>query len=142
MEGLRKGVRSDLQSELNLKLKRAISLGSLAVSRDATKPTLSAVLLHLTKTAIRIVSTDGFRLAEIDFRQPMEPSQAVALAERIPTGLVHINDQTIHDEPPVPFGGVKQSGAGTRLGGFEANLEAFTDLQWVTIRSEVPDYPF
>jgi DNA polymerase-3 subunit beta len=46
-----------------LKLKRAISLGSLAVSRDATKPTLSAVLLHLTKTAIRIVSTDGFRLA-------------------------------------------------------------------------------
>ncbi|MGH7868352.1 MAG: hypothetical protein ACREP9_12190, partial [Candidatus Dormibacteraceae bacterium] len=45
------------------KLKRAIHLGGLAVSRDATKPTLSAVLLHLTKTAIRVVSTDGFRLA-------------------------------------------------------------------------------
>lgn len=45
------------------RLKRAIHLASLAVSKDATKPTLSAVLLHLTKTAIRVVSTDGFRLA-------------------------------------------------------------------------------
>jgi DNA polymerase III subunit beta len=45
------------------KFKRAISLASVAVSKDATKPTLSAVLLHLTKTSIRIVSTDGFRLA-------------------------------------------------------------------------------
>jgi DNA polymerase-3 subunit beta len=45
------------------KLKRAIHLASVAVSKDATKPTLSAVLMHLTKTSIRIVSTDGFRLA-------------------------------------------------------------------------------
>ena len=48
------------------KLKRAIHLGGLAVSRDATKPTLSAVLLHLTKTAVRVVSTDGFRLAVVE----------------------------------------------------------------------------
>lgn len=68
--------------------------------------------------------------------------KGLALAEQIPSGLVHINDQPIHDEPTVPFGGVKQSGAGTRLGGFEANLEAFTELQWVTMRSEVPQYPF
>lgn len=68
--------------------------------------------------------------------------KGLALAERIPTGLVHINDQPIHDEPTVPFGGVRDSGAGTRLGGFEANLEAFTELQWVTMRSEVPWYPF
>lgn len=68
--------------------------------------------------------------------------KGLALASKIPSGLVHINDQPIHDEPTVPFGGVKQSGAGTRLGGFEANLEAFTDLQWVTLRSDVPQYPF
>jgi benzaldehyde dehydrogenase (NAD) len=68
--------------------------------------------------------------------------KGLALADRIPTGLVHINDQPIHDEPTVPFGGVKQSGAGSHLGGYEANLEAFTELQWVTMRSEVPPYPF
>ena len=49
-------------------LRRAIHLGTLAVSRDATKPTLSAVLLHLSRTFLRVVSTDGFRLAVKDFR--------------------------------------------------------------------------
>lgn len=45
------------------KLKEAISLASIAVSRDTTKPTMAAVLLHIQKTNIRLVSTDGFRLA-------------------------------------------------------------------------------
>jgi len=43
--------------------RKAIQLGSLAVSRDATKPALSGVLLHLSTHFIRVVSTDGFRLA-------------------------------------------------------------------------------
>jgi benzaldehyde dehydrogenase (NAD) len=68
--------------------------------------------------------------------------KGLRLADQIPTGLVHINDQPIHDEPTVPFGGVKQSGAGSHLGGYEANLEAFTELQWVTLRGDVPPYPF
>ena len=45
------------------KLKEAIGLASIAVSRDTTKPTMAAVLLHIQKTNIRLVSTDGFRLA-------------------------------------------------------------------------------
>jgi benzaldehyde dehydrogenase (NAD) len=68
--------------------------------------------------------------------------KGLALAEKIPSGLVHINDQTISDEAQVPFGGVKQSGAGSRIGGIAANLEAFTELQWVTVRSDVARYPF
>jgi len=47
--------------------KRAIKLGSIAISRDATKPALSGVLLHLTKKFVRVVSTDGFRLAVVEF---------------------------------------------------------------------------
>ena len=35
------------------------------------------------------------------------------LAERIPVGMVHINDQTSTDEPIAPFGGVGLSGNGT-----------------------------
>jgi benzaldehyde dehydrogenase (NAD) len=64
------------------------------------------------------------------------------LAERIPTGMVHINDQTINDEPWVPFGGVGDSGTGSRHGGISANLAAFTETQWVTMRAEMPAYPF
>jgi benzaldehyde dehydrogenase (NAD) len=68
--------------------------------------------------------------------------KGLRLAERIPSGLVHINDQTVNDEALVPFGGVEESGTGSRHGGIEANLDAFTEVQWVTIRDDLPEYPF
>ena len=46
--------------------RKAITLGSISVSKDATKPALSGVLLHLSKHFIRVVSTDGFRLAVVE----------------------------------------------------------------------------
>jgi benzaldehyde dehydrogenase (NAD) len=63
------------------------------------------------------------------------------LARRIPTGIVHINDQTVDDEPNVPFGGVLDSGTGTRFGG-TANLDAFTETRWVTMSGDITPYPF
>ncbi len=68
--------------------------------------------------------------------------KALEIADRIPTGLVHINDQTVNDEATIPFGGVKDSGTGARHGGAQANLDSFTDAQWVTIRRELASYPF
>lgn len=59
--------------------------------------------------------------------------KALALAERIPTGIVHINDQTVSDEAVAPFGGVGASGTGARFGGAAANVEAFTEKQWLTM---------
>ena len=67
--------------------------------------------------------------------------RGLEIAERIPSGLVHINDQTVNDEATIPFGGVKDSGTGARHGGAAANLDAFTDTQWVTIRGTLPQYP-
>jgi benzaldehyde dehydrogenase (NAD) len=68
--------------------------------------------------------------------------KGLAIADRIPTGVVHINDQTVADEVVNPFGGSRASGLGSRLGGPQANLEAFTEVQWVTMRTEIPSYPF
>nr|WP_221476952.1 benzaldehyde dehydrogenase [Streptomyces zagrosensis] len=62
------------------------------------------------------------------------------LAERIPTGLVHINDQTVNDEALAPMGGVGASGTGARFGG-AANIEAFTDTRWITMRAQEAQYP-
>jgi benzaldehyde dehydrogenase (NAD) len=56
--------------------------------------------------------------------------------------MVHINDQTSTDEPIAPFGGVGSSGNGYRIGGQQANLEAFTEMQWVTVNQEFGSYPF
>ena len=63
--------------------------------------------------------------------------KALELAERIPSGIVHINDQTVNDEAAAPFGGVGASGTGSRLGGADWNLDAFTETQWVTISGEI-----
>jgi len=68
--------------------------------------------------------------------------RGLAVAEQIPTGIVHINDQTVNDEANAPFGGVRASGTGSRFGGAEANVEAFTETRWITMRGEPPRYPF
>ncbi|MET8131835.1 aldehyde dehydrogenase family protein [Streptomyces sp. NPDC005251] len=70
-----------------------------------------------------------------------DTARGLDLAERIPTGIAHINDQTVNDEAVAPFGGTAASGTGARFGG-EANLEAFTDLRWTTVRGNVAAYPF
>ncbi|MCL2540991.1 MAG: benzaldehyde dehydrogenase [Nocardioidaceae bacterium] len=66
----------------------------------------------------------------------------LAIAERIPTGIVHINDQTVNDEAVAPFGGVRASGTGSRFGGAAANIEAFTETRWITMRGAPARYPF
>jgi benzaldehyde dehydrogenase (NAD) len=68
-------------------------------------------------------------------------ARGLALAERIPTGTVHINDQTLNDEAHVPFGGMRSSGTGSRFGGAAANIEAFTETRWITARGDIPRYP-
>lgn len=68
--------------------------------------------------------------------------RGLEIADQIPSGLVHINDQTINDEANIPFGGVLDSGNGSRHGGAQANLDAFTDTQWITVRGSLPSYPF
>ena len=68
--------------------------------------------------------------------------QAMQLADRVTSGKVHINEQTVSDEAQAPFGGFKSSGNGSRIGGAQANLEAFTEVQWLTMRADVAPYPF
>jgi benzaldehyde dehydrogenase (NAD) len=62
-------------------------------------------------------------------------SRGMAIANQLRAGMVHVNDQTINDEATIPFGGFGQSGNGARFGG-EANLEMFTDWQWMTVRDK------
>lgn len=65
---------------------------------------------------------------------------AMTVADRIHSGIIHINEQTVGDESMAPFGGMGQSGNGSRFGGPEANLEAFTETQWVTVRPTIETY--
>ncbi|MFE7197601.1 benzaldehyde dehydrogenase [Microbacterium oxydans] len=71
-----------------------------------------------------------------------EVSVAMELADRLDAGKTHINEQTVSDESMAAFGGTKSSGNGTRIGGATVNIEAFTETQWLTLRSRIADYPF
>jgi benzaldehyde dehydrogenase (NAD) len=68
--------------------------------------------------------------------------EAMKLADVIPSGIVHINEQTVDDEANAPFGGVAASGTGSRFGGAQANIDAFTETQWLTVRPDIAPYPF
>ena len=68
-------------------------------------------------------------------------SRGLALAQRMRSGMVHVNDQTVNDEATIPFGGMGASGNGARFGG-PANWDEFTEWQWVTVRDEPRSYPY
>jgi len=66
-------------------------------------------------------------------------TKALDIALRLETGMVHIGDQTVNDEPQVPFGGVKGSGYG-RFGG-QAALDEFTELRWINVQLTPRTFP-
>jgi acyl-CoA reductase-like NAD-dependent aldehyde dehydrogenase len=69
-----------------------------------------------------------------------DATHGLAVARRLKTGIVHINDQTVDDEPQAPFGGFGASGYG-RFGGRWA-LESFSNTRWVTMATDHTRYPF
>ncbi|MFC7370267.1 aldehyde dehydrogenase family protein [Fictibacillus iocasae] len=66
---------------------------------------------------------------------------ATAVAQEIHTGMIHVNDQSVNEEPHMPFGGEKESGLG-RFNG-EWVLEEFTTLKWLSVQHTPRNYgPF
>jgi benzaldehyde dehydrogenase (NAD) len=63
------------------------------------------------------------------------------LAERLRSGMVHVNDSTCLDEAHAPFGGLGASGLGGRAGG-DANLEEFTETRWISVQRGQVEYPY
>ncbi|WP_167043180.1 aldehyde dehydrogenase family protein [Salinibacterium sp. ZJ454] len=61
-------------------------------------------------------------------------SRGISVARRLRTGIVHVNDQPVNDEPMAPFGGAQNSGYG-RFGG-QAGINSFSELRWVTVQQK------
>jgi acyl-CoA reductase-like NAD-dependent aldehyde dehydrogenase len=64
---------------------------------------------------------------------------ALSVAQRIDSGICHINSPTVQDEAQMPFGGTKASGLG-RFGG-KAGIAEFTELRWISISTQPRHYP-
>ena len=81
--------------------------------------------------AVRVANDTDYALAASVFGRNIQ--RALDVARRIESGICHINGPTVHDEPQMPFGGLKASGYG-RFGGAAA-IHEFTELRWITISS-------
>ena len=100
-------------------------------------PVVTIVPVDGTEEAIETANDTEYGLSAAVFSEDVDA--AMEVARRIESGICHINSSTVHDEPQMPFGGVKASGWG-RFGG-KAALEEFTELRWMTIQQGARHYP-
>ncbi|MFH8683203.1 aldehyde dehydrogenase family protein [Streptomyces lydicus] len=112
---------------------------SAAYGQEVFGPVAPVRAFHTLDEAVALAGDSDYGLALGIVTR--DTARALDLADRIPTGLLHINDQTVNDEPIAPFGGLADSGTGSRFGG-DANLDAFTETRWTTVRATPAAYPF
>ncbi|KAH8429856.1 aldehyde dehydrogenase [Aspergillus melleus] len=70
----------------------------------------ACMVVDSDEEAIRIANSSGYGLSSAIFTEDLR--RGLAMAKKIQSGAVHINSMTIHDEPVLPHGGVKNSGWG------------------------------
>jgi acyl-CoA reductase-like NAD-dependent aldehyde dehydrogenase len=101
-------------------------------------PITTIVRVNGVEEAVRVANDTLYGLSSAVFGRDV--TRALAVAERIDAGCVHINGATVQNEPQAPYGGMKQSGYG-RFDG-HAVIDEFTELKWVTIEQADQPYPF
>jgi aldehyde dehydrogenase (NAD+) len=88
--------------------------------------------------AIQLANSTPYGLSGSVHGRDLQRAYRVAL--QVKTGMIHINDQGINDEPHVPFGGVKSSG----MGRYNSNtiVDELTELKWISFQMHPRVYDF
>ncbi len=106
-------------------------------AEESFGPVKSIIRVKGDEEALKVANDTEYGLSSAIFSADV--SRAIAMANRLETGICHINGPTVGDEPQMPFGGVKASGYG-RFGG-RATIAEFTDLRWITVEDPKQHYP-
>jgi acyl-CoA reductase-like NAD-dependent aldehyde dehydrogenase len=101
-------------------------------------PAVCVMRFDTPEDAVRIANNSPFGLTGSIITKNVE--LGAELAKQIESGMVHVNDGTVNDEPLVAFGGEKASGTG-RLNGRWA-LEEFSTSKWISVQHAPRHYPF
>ena len=107
-------------------------------SEESFGPVKPVVRVEGVDEAVACANDNAYGLSAAVFGRDI--ARAWGVAQRIQSGICHINGPTVHDEAQMPFGGVKDSGYG-RFGG-KAGIDAFTELRWITLQTTPRHYPF
>jgi len=101
-------------------------------------PAVCLIPFDSPEEAVRIANDSPYGLSGAIHTRNAE--YGAELAKQFESGMVHVNDSTINDDPLIAFGGEKASGVG-RLNGKWA-LEEFTTLKWISVQHKQRHYPF
>jgi benzaldehyde dehydrogenase (NAD) len=116
-----------------------VTTGLPAWTDEIFGPVAPVVVFDTDEEALALANDSEYGLAGAVYSR--STSRGLAFAQRIRSGMVHVNDQTVNDEAVIPFGGMGASGNGSRFGG-AANWDEFTQWQWVTVRDEPKSFPY
>jgi acyl-CoA reductase-like NAD-dependent aldehyde dehydrogenase len=112
--------------------------GMRIYAEESFGPVVSVIRARGVDEAVHLANDTEYGLSAAVFSRDV--ARALTIAQRIDSGICHINGPTVHDEAQMPFGGMKGSGYG-RFGG-QAGIAEFTDLRWITIETQLQHYPF
>jgi acyl-CoA reductase-like NAD-dependent aldehyde dehydrogenase len=97
---------------------------------EAFGPLLAISAAKDYQHAVELANDCDFGLSSSIFTNDL--NKAMRFTRESEAGMVHVNVNTTHSEPHMPFGGIKDSGFGGREAGHEA-IEFFTEWKQVYI---------
>lgn len=79
-------------------------------NEEAFAPLAACMTVSSDEEAIAVANRGGYGLSASVFTENLR--NGLSIAKKLESGAVHINSMTVHDEPVLPHGGVKNSGWG------------------------------
>ncbi|MCY8151089.1 aldehyde dehydrogenase family protein [Bacillus paralicheniformis] len=142
-KGIEEGATPFLKGDIKGNLVEPTILADVTSDMSVAKeelfgPVVCVMPFETEAEAVEIANDTSFGLSGAVHTGNVE--RGVAIAKQIETGMIHVNDTTINDEPHVAFGGEKQSGIG-RLNG-EWSLDEFTTLKWISVQHQKRIFPY
>jgi len=114
-----------------------VKQGMRIYGEESFGPVVGVLRARSVDEAVELANDCEYGLSAAVFSRDI--NTALQVAQRIDSGICHINSPTVQDEAQMPFGGTKASGVG-RFGG-KAGIAEFTDLRWISISTKPRHYP-
>lgn len=118
---------------------RGVTPEMAAFKEEIFGPVAAITTFKTDDEAVELANSTDYGLSAAV--QSGSEAHAAAVAAQLEAGMVHINDQTVNEEPSAPFGGFKCSSNGGHFGGV-GQLELWTEWQWLTSREKAEPFPF
>jgi len=116
-----------------------IKPGLPGFDQETFGPVANIITFSSDEEAVELANTHEGSLSSGVFSGSL--GRALAVANQLKSGGVHVNDQTVNDDANNPFGAPGVAGAGASVGG-PADIEEYTRWQWMTIKDKPVEYPF